>query len=68
MASMVKITLVITFCVNIGHIGVNGVYNFVGEKYTLPDTLINKVVRTSREVRLTVTTASKKKGLKKLVA
>ena len=51
------------------HIGINGVHNFViVEKYTLPDTLINNVVRTSREVRLTVTTASKKKALKKLVA
>ena len=30
-------------------------------------TLMNKVVRTRSAVRLTVTTASKKKGLKKLV-
>ena len=29
---------------------------------------MNKVVRTRRAVRFTVTTASKKKGLKKLVA
>ena len=34
----------------------------------LPETLINRVVRTSKEVKLTVTTASKKNGLKKLVA
>ena len=32
------------------------------------ETLINKVVRTRRAVRFTVTTASKKKGLKKFVA
>ena len=32
------------------------------------DTLMNRVVNTSREVRFTVTTASKKNGLKKLVA
>ena len=31
------------------------------------DTLINNVVNTSCDVKLTVTTASKKKGLKKLV-
>ena len=32
------------------------------------ETLMNKVVKTRREVRLTVTTASKKKSLKKFVA
>ena len=34
----------------------------------LLETLINKVVRTRRDVRFTVTIASKKKSLKKLVA
>ena len=32
------------------------------------ETLMNKVVKTNCDVRLTVTTASKKKGLKKFVA
>ena len=35
---------------------------------SFPDKLMNKVVRTRRAVRFTVTTASKKKGFTKLVA
>ena len=38
-----------------------------GQLNSIPDTLINKVVSTSKAVKFTVTTASKKKALKKLV-
>ena len=43
------------------------IYQFSCE-INIPETLINKVVKTSSDVKFTVTMASKKKALKKFVA
>ena len=42
------------------------VFTYVGGRDS--DTEMKRVVRTKKAVRLTITTASKKKGLKKVVA